>query len=180
MTVLVTGGAGYVGFNVVEDLLANGREVVLFDRGAVPPSAQRTVAPYAKQLTVVQADICDADQLTRAFEQHKVDGVIHCAAVTSGAEREARDPKSVVDVNLNGTINVLDAARRTQGETRRVFEFRFGLRRNAGKASAAFRRYFAPIPIGLYSITKQAARNARACGCASFGISMWCLPGSAM
>src|SRR6266404_9753107 len=96
MAVLVTGGAGYVGFNVVEDLLANGREVVLFDRGSVPPSAQRAVAPYSKQLTVVQGDICDADQLTRAFEQHKVVGVFHSAPVTSGSRREPAVPKTVL------------------------------------------------------------------------------------
>jgi UDP-glucose 4-epimerase len=160
MTVLVTGGAGYVGFNVVEDLLANGHEVVLFDRGPLPPSAQRAIAPYAKQLTVVQGDICDADQLTRAFELHKVDGVIHCAAVTSGSEREARDPKSVVDVNLNGTINVLDAARRTK--VRRV------VYSNSGSVYGEtlyqglprlFEDTSPPIPIRLYSITKQAAER---------------------
>ena len=160
MTVLVTGGAGYVGFNVVEALLASGREVVLFDRGPLPLSAQRAVAPYARQLTVVQGDICDAEQVMRAHERHKVDGVIHCAAVTSGSEREARDPKSVVDANLNGTINVLDAARRV--DVRRV------VYSNSGSVYGEtlykglprlFEDSSPAIPVRLYSITKQAAER---------------------
>ena len=160
MTVLVTGGAGYVGFNVVEALLASGREVVLFDRGPLPLPAQRAVVQYATQLTVVQGDIRDAEQVLHAHERGKVDGVIHCAAVTSGAEREARDPKSVVDANLNGTINVLDAARRT-GVRRVVYA-------NSGSVYGEtlykglprlFEDSSPPIPIRLYSITKQAAER---------------------
>lgn len=160
MTVLVTGGAGYVGFNVVEDLLAHGREVVLLDRGPLPQAAQRTVAPHAKLLTVVQADIGDLPELTRLYERHSFDGVIHCAAMTSGTEREARDPVSVVNANLIGTINVLDAARRTK--VRRV------VYANSGSVYGEmlykglprlFEDTTPPVPVRLYSITKQAAER---------------------
>ena len=114
MTVLVTGGTGYVGFNVIEALLATGRKAVIYDRGALPAAAQRTIAPFANLLTVVQGDICDVEALARVHERYSIDGVIHCAAMTSGTEREALDPVSVVNANLVGTINVLDAARRAK------------------------------------------------------------------
>lgn len=160
MTVLVTGGGGFVGFNVVEHLLAHGREVVLFDRGPVPPAAQRTVAPHAKLLTVVQADIGDLPELIHLCEHHAFEGIIHCAAMTAGAEREARDPISVVNANLIGTINVLDAARRTK--VRRV------VYANSGSVYGEmlykglprlFEDTTIPIPVRLYSITKQAAER---------------------
>ena len=83
-----------MGLNVVETLLAAGREVVLFDRGALPAPAQRSLAPYSKngQLFVVAGDVLDARHVASAFERRTPDGVIHCAAVTSGPQREAGDP----------------------------------------------------------------------------------------
>src|SRR5438105_4596198 len=109
MTTLVTGGTGFVGFNVLEALLAAGREVVAMDRGPLHPAEERAAAPYKKQLTLIQADIRDAEELADIVERLKVDGIIHCAAMTAGTEREATDPASVVNINLLGTINVLDA-----------------------------------------------------------------------
>jgi nucleoside-diphosphate-sugar epimerase len=160
MAVLVTGGAGYVGFNVVEELLGTGRQVVLFDRGSVPAPAQRAIAPYAKQLTVVQGDICDAGGLKRLHERYQIEGIIHCAAMTSGSEREARDPVSVVNINLNGTVNVLDAAR--QAGVRRVVYANSGSVYGETLYKGLPRLYEEtchPVPVRLYSITKQAAER---------------------
>ncbi len=160
MATLVTGGAGYVGFNVVEALVGSRRKVVLFDRGALPAAAQAAIAEYVDHLSVVEGDIRDAAQLLHTMQSHNVDGVIHCAAVTSGSEREARDPRSVVEANLVGTINVLDAARQT-GVRRVVYA-------NSGSVYGEtlykglprlFEDSSLPVPVRLYSITKQAAER---------------------
>jgi UDP-glucose 4-epimerase len=161
MTALVTGGTGFVGVNVVEALLAGGRDVVVFDRGPLPAAAQRAFAPHAKRLTVVQGDICDAGQVMRVHERYAPDGVIHCAAMTSGAEREARDPVTVVNINLNGTLNVLDAARRHK--VRRVVYLNSGSIYGETLYKGLpwlYEDTALPVPVRLYSITKHAAERA--------------------
>lgn len=112
MSILVSGGAGFVGLNVVEALLARGERVVLLDRGALPPGAQRVCARHADYLAIAAGDVLDAESLAAAVEQHRVERIVHCAAVTSGPQREASDPASIIEVNLKGTVNVLAAARR--------------------------------------------------------------------
>src|SRR4051812_19681106 len=110
MKVLVTGGAGYVGMNVVEALLERGQDVVLLDAGTLPPAAQRALAPHSPLPPIVHANICDAAAMQSLFGKHRFDGVVHCAAVTAGREREARDPASSIEVNQLGTLNLLTAA----------------------------------------------------------------------
>ena len=102
MAVLVTGGGGFVGLNLVEALLARGEEVVLFDNGALPAPAQRMLSRHGRQLNIAPADVRDAAQVNQVFESHRIDYIAHCAAMTSGAERERRDPATIVDINLEG------------------------------------------------------------------------------
>ena len=161
MTTLVTGGAGFVGMNLVEGLLARGDDVLLCDGGVLPPAAQRTLAPYGKALTVLRGNILDVRFLQSVFEHRSITSVVHGAAITSGPQREAGDPTSIVDVNLNGTIRVLEAAR-GHGTQRVVYvgsgalygESLFRIP-NLDEESPAF-------PQTMYAITKHAAE--RMCG----------------
>src|SRR3982750_550302 len=105
--VIVTGAAGYVGMNVVEALLERKRPVILLDAGELTAPIKAALAPHGSLVEYVRADICDAAQLDGAFAQRRIDGVIHCAAVTAGADREARDPASSIEVNQSGTLNLL-------------------------------------------------------------------------
>jgi nucleoside-diphosphate-sugar epimerase len=94
-----------------------------------------------------------------AFERRTPDGVIHCAAVTSGPEREARDPASVMEVNLQGTVKVLDGARR-QGVRRVVY---VGSGAAYGESLYRLQRLYEDVspsvPVSLYGITKHAAER---------------------
>ncbi len=156
---LVTGGAGYVGMNVVEALLERNRAVVLLDAGELPPAARRALEPHRALLDVVKADICDPAAMDALFAQQRFGGVIHCAAVTAGREREARDPQSSITVNQLGTLNVLTAARE-HDVGRFVYTSSAAV---YGESLYRLERIYedsSPVtPVSLYGITKFAAER---------------------
>ena len=113
MRLLVTGGAGYIGSIVAQQLVARGDEVTVLDslykghRGAVPEGAE-----------LVQADLLDTDALAAAFARG-YDGVLHLAALSLVGESQEQ-PERYWRGNVLGTLNLLDAMRAT-GVGRIVF-----------------------------------------------------------
>lgn len=159
MKVLVTGGAGYVGMNVVEALLERENEVVLLDAGALPAAIKTALAPHGALVDVIAADVRDAAAVDGIFSSRRIDGVIHCAAVTAGADREAREPASSIEVNQIGTLNLLAAARKHDVR-------RFVYTSSAavyGESLYRLQRLYedsSPVsPVSLYGITKFAAER---------------------
>jgi nucleoside-diphosphate-sugar epimerase len=159
MTLLVTGAAGFVGLNIVEALLERGEDqVVLFDATELPAAFARLFESDRNRLVIEKGSVLDPDRLEALFGRHKIERVIHGAAITSGADREARDPGSVVDVNMRGTTNVLQAARKH--DVRRVIYIGSGAA--YGEALYRMPRLFEEtpsMPMTLYSITKHAAER---------------------
>lgn len=159
MATLVTGGAGFVGLNLVEALLARGEEVVLFDSGALPAAAEWGFARHAARLAFVKGDVRDSAAVERAFSAKRIERVAHCAAVTSGAAREAREPFAIVAVNVQGTINVLEAARR-RGAGRVVVTSSGAVYGESAYRLAQLHEDATPaVPVTLYAITKFAAER---------------------
>ena len=158
MAILVTGGAGFVGVNVVEALLELGHEVVSFDATAWPPEAARALDPYATRLHFESGSVLDVPAVDALFARYPMRQVIHAAAITSGANRESRDPGSIIDVNLRGTLNVLEAARR-HDVSRAIY---VGSGAAYGESLYRLPRLYEEtpsIPTTLYSITKHAAER---------------------
>lgn len=159
MAVLVTGGAGFVGLNLVEALLARGETVVVFGREALPAPAARAFAALPGKLTVMEGDVRDASALGAAFGTQKIDAVFPFAAVTSGPAREADDPESVLQVNLLGVLATLRAAR--AAKVRRVI-----VPSSSAVYGESFHRFLAMteadtpcVPTGLYGTTKYAVER---------------------
>ena len=101
-TVLVTGGAGFIGSYVVDRLVADGLEVISFDHLQAPPPA---VAP--KGVLRFLGDIRDAEAVTEAMSH--ADGFIHLAGVL-GTQETIGNPKPAIMTNITGGLNVLEAA----------------------------------------------------------------------
>lgn len=102
--VVVTGGCGFIGSHLVEQLVARGDDVTIFD-GTPPPEWQTAAREHAR---FVQGDILDRPALATAIASG-VDQVYHLAAVV-GVDQYLARPLDVIDVNFTGTRNVLDLA----------------------------------------------------------------------
>ena len=112
-TVLVTGGAGFIGSALVRHLVGQPDfRVVNVDKLTYAGNPE-SVAPVADHEHYVfeQVDICDADQVARLFEQYRPVGVYHLAA-ESHVDRSIDGPGAFVQTNVVGTFTLLDAARR--------------------------------------------------------------------
>lgn len=108
MRILVTGGAGYVGSIVAEELLKDGYDILVLDnlqqghRGAVPRGAE-----------FVSADICDPASLEDVFRRHNFGAVMHMAAETV-VDFSLTDPWRYFQNNVVGGLNLLEAMRKHQ------------------------------------------------------------------
>jgi len=110
MKALVTGGAGFIGSNLVDALLARGDEVTVVDDLSTGRRENLEQA-LANGATVEEIDIRDADAVSEAVGRTKPDVIFHLAAQID-VRRAVADPGFDAQVNVGGTINVLEAARR--------------------------------------------------------------------
>jgi UDP-glucose 4-epimerase len=107
MRTLVTGGAGFIGSNLVDALLARGDEVVIVDNLSTGREANLAQAQAAD---LVKADITDGDRLASIVKEATPEVIFHLAAQID-VRKSVSDPAADARINVEGTINVLEAAR---------------------------------------------------------------------
>ena len=107
--ILITGGAGFIGSNLADRLAAEGHQILIYDalsRPGVDRNLAWLSARHGRQITHIGGDVRDEDELARAVAEAKA--VFHMAAqvaVTTSLD----DPREDFDINVRGTLNVLDA-----------------------------------------------------------------------
>ncbi len=106
MTIMVTGGAGYIGSHTVAHLAERGRAVVVVD------SLEFGHREAIGDVPLVVADIADADALTKVIADHDVESVIHFAAYKAAGE-SMHEPGRYFTNNVGGTTALLETLRRT-------------------------------------------------------------------
>ncbi len=118
--ILLTGAAGFIGSNTATALLSRGDVVVGVDnlndyydpaRKHANLEEVRSAAPEPDKFIFHKADIRDEEAMDALFAEHAFDAVIHLAAM-AGVRASIEDPRLYFDVNLNGTLTLLDAAQR--------------------------------------------------------------------
>lgn len=110
MSILVTGGAGYIGSHTVLALLASGYSVVVLDNlsNASQESLTRVEALTGRTLTFVEGDVRDRALLDRLFMEHAFSAVIHFAGLKAVGE-SVRQPLAYYENNVSGTVTLCQA-----------------------------------------------------------------------
>lgn len=150
-TYLVTGGAGFIGSNIAEELVRRGEETIVLDD--LSTGNERNMESFRSKITFIHGDIRDARTVRKAIDG--VDFVLHQAALAS-VPRSIEDPVLVNDVNIGGTIVVLEEARRA-GVKRLVY----------AASSSAYgdsevmpkTEEMTPRPLSPYAVSKLAAEH---------------------
>ncbi len=159
MSILVTGGAGFIGSHLLDRLVGRGDEVVCLDNfdDYYSPAIKRSniaAALETGRVELVEGDIRDAELCRSVLERDDVDAVVHLAA-RAGVRPSIEQPALYEQVNCAGTINLLEAARAAGG----LRKFVFGSSSSVyGVDSAVPFAEDAPVarPISPYAATKRA------------------------
>lgn len=113
-TVLVTGGAGFIGSHTSVELLNAGYDIIILDNfvNSKPESLKRIKELTGKDFKFYQADIRDEEAMTKVFAENKIDAVIHFAGLKS-VPQSIKEPLNYYDNNIAGTVclcRVMDKA----------------------------------------------------------------------
>ncbi len=166
MRAFVTGGAGFIGSNLVDRLLADGHAVTAYDNFSTGTERFLDVARGQAGFRLVRGDTLDLDGLTGAMREGGADVVFHLAAnadVRFGTEHPRRD----IDQNMLATFNVLEAMRAT-GARRIAFSSTGSI---YGEPNVFPTPEDAPFPIqtSLYGASKLAGEGLIQAYCEGFG-----------
>ena len=122
MRILVTGGAGFIGSHLVEELLAAGHQVAILDdfNDFYDPQIKRdNIAAVSKDTVIHHVDLRDSAAVRNVFHREKFETIVHLAA-RAGVRPSIQYPQLYYDTNVSGTLHLLDAARVT-GVERFIF-----------------------------------------------------------
>lgn len=159
MRTLVTGGAGFIGSTLVDRLLADGAEVVAvdnFDPFYPGPIKRRNLAEASRhpRFRLAELDVRDGEAVGRLVAGFRPDSVVHLAA-RAGVRPSIDDPAAYADVNVTGTVHLLEAARRLDPSPRFVYASSSSV--YGDRPNAPFREDD-PVdhPVSPYAATKRA------------------------
>jgi len=161
-TYLVTGGAGFIGSNIVEELVGRGERVRVLDNFIT--GRKENLSPFLDKIELIEGDIRDRKALDKAMEG--ADFVLHQAALRSVA-KSVEDPFMTNEINVEGTLNLLVAAR-----DHRVKRVVYASSSSAYGDAKRFpqKETDLPTPISPYGVSKLAAENYCVTFAKTFGL----------
>lgn len=151
MTYLVTGGAGFIGSHLVEDLLRHGHKVRVIDNFAT--GKRENLLPFLGHIELIEGDIRSYHIVREAVDGVEV--ILHQAALPS-VPRSVRDPITSNEVNTVGTLNMLQAAK--DAKVQRVV-YASSSSVYGDNPELPKRESMAPKPLSPYAVSKLAGEN---------------------
>ena len=145
-SVLVTGGAGFIGSSLVERLVKEGAKVRVLDN--FHRGLRTNLSAVQDDIELITGDLLDPKILAQSMQS--METVFHLAAVTS-VPRSIQDPMLTNDVNIRGTLGLLDASRRA-GVKRLVFASSSSV--YGANLRVPNRESYRPRPISPYAVSK--------------------------
>ncbi len=152
-TALVTGGAGFIGSHVVDSLILRGLNVVVIDN----LSTGQNENIINKDVVFVKGDITDKSSVDHVFEVHKPRFVFHLAAQIS-VSRSVREPQFDADVNIMGTLNLLEASAKSKVD-RFIFSSSGGVMYGEEPSSYPTNESSPEQPFSPYGVSKLAGER---------------------
>ncbi len=143
---LVTGGAGFIGSNIVERLVSEGYSVRILDDFS--SGRQENIAGFEDVISVVRGDLRDPDVARRAVDD--IDCIFHQAALPS-VQRSVENPVLSNEINVSGTVNLLNAAR--QAGVRRVI-YAASSSAYGDQPVPVKKENLLPMPLSPYAVAK--------------------------
>ncbi|WDE13307.1 UDP-glucose 4-epimerase GalE [Thalassomonas haliotis] len=115
MSLLITGGTGYIGSHTVVELLNIGKDIVIVDNLSNSSTLvlERIRDITGKPVTFIEADICDRDAMEQVFRQHDIEAVIHFAGLKAVGE-SSEIPLSYYHNNVTGSLVLFETMARHQ------------------------------------------------------------------
>jgi len=160
MRVLITGGSGFIGMTLAEELTDQGMDVVLMARRPLLNEMETALEGRKGKHSFFQGNVLDPDSLDEVIRKYSIDSIVHAAVITPDEVREKEQSRLIAQVNYMGTIEVLEAAKRN-GIRRLVYTSS-----GATYGDASFESDWLdedenyPRPNSLYGINKFAAERA--------------------
>ena len=148
---LITGGAGFIGSNIVDELVKRGERVRVLDNFST--GRRENIEPFLEQIELIKGDIRNYQVIADAMES--VDFVIHEAALPS-VPRSIKDPISTNEVNVTGTLHILQAAK-DAGVKKVVFASSSSVYGNSKVLPK--REDMTPNPLSPYAVSKLAGEK---------------------
>ena len=111
MYTLVTGGTGFVISNLLRELGIHGHQIISLD--VTPPDSMVNdyLKPWAEQVHWIEGDVLSSTVLNDIAMKYPIKRIVHGAALTHGrGDIEVKRSRQIVDINLQGTVNLLDLA----------------------------------------------------------------------
>ena len=175
--ILVTGGAGFIGSNLIEKLLLLGHSVICIDN--FDPFYDRKVkrenlaeASVHQNFVLIDGDIRNQPDLEKCFSIKPIDLVIHLAA-KAGVRLSITDPKGYYEVNVSGTLNILEAMR-NYGVNRMLFASSSSVYGNTPKVPFS-ESDNVDYPISPYAATKKSSELLCHAYHHLYGFNIFCL-----
>jgi nucleoside-diphosphate-sugar epimerase len=164
---LVTGGAGFIGSNIVEALVKQGKTVRVLDNFST--GKRENITPFMDKIDLVEGDVRSYHTVREAV--HGVDFILHQAALPS-VPRSIKDPITTNEVNVTGTLNILNAAK-DAGARKVVFASSSSI---YGDLEGLLKTEdMLPKPLSPYAVSKLAGEKYCQVFTKLYGLSTVCL-----